>query len=96
MTCRLDEIAYHFSFTYYSMLGGGQGPNGLAQLSALYVDHSVSACQAALLGCIGPRTQVATQPSTAAAVRLRLAVGGLQVVLAVRQDSKGDACVRLC
>lgn len=40
---RLDEIAFHFSFTYYSMLGGGQGPNGLNQLAALYLDHSVSA-----------------------------------------------------
>lgn len=38
--CRLDEIAFHFSFTYYSMLGGGQGLN---QLAALYLDHSVSA-----------------------------------------------------
>lgn len=79
---RLDEIAYHFSFTYYSMLGGGQGPNGLAQLSALYVDHSVSPCSAAL-GGMAPCTQVATQPSTAAAVRLGLAGIGLQVVLAV-------------
>jgi len=38
---RLDEIAYHFSFTYYSMLSGGHGPDGLGQLAALYLDHSV-------------------------------------------------------
>lgn len=35
-------MAYHFSFTYYCMLGGEQGPNGLSQLAALYLDHSVS------------------------------------------------------
>lgn len=40
--CRLDEVAFHFSFTYYNMLGGGQGPAGLSQLAALYLDHSVS------------------------------------------------------
>lgn len=41
LLCRLDEIAYHFSFTYYSMLSGGHGPDGLGQLAALYLDHSV-------------------------------------------------------
>ena len=46
--CRLDEIAYHFSFTYYSMLGGGQGPDGLNQLAGLYLDHSVSNARATL------------------------------------------------
>jgi hypothetical protein len=40
--CRLDEVAFHFSFTYYSMLGGGQGSNSLSQLAGLYTDHSVS------------------------------------------------------
>jgi hypothetical protein len=42
---RLDEVAFHFSFTYYSMLGGAQGVNGLSQLAGLYLDHSVSAAQ---------------------------------------------------
>eukprot|EP00879_Flechtneria_rotunda_P015239 GHRR01015930.1.p1 GENE.GHRR01015930.1~~GHRR01015930.1.p1 ORF type:complete len:285 (+),score=79.01 GHRR01015930.1:658-1512(+) len=46
---KLDEIAFHFSFTYYSLLSGGQGSRGLEQLAPLYLDHSIVTYQGQVL-----------------------------------------------
>lgn len=45
---RMDEIAYHFSFTYFKMLSDAWAHGGaLQQMMCLYEDHSVSEYAAA-------------------------------------------------